>query len=153
MSDEELLREQLVELLWGGFAPNINLLREFDHSKAGVILEGLHFSAWILLGHIHERHKVFLKFLKQPSDEIDLWPKAPWPENYQPKNSGEWNKAIDNYETDLKEMVQIIKESPASVMEKQPNGRNFAWAAMTVLHHTGYHIGQLKTIGRQLGVW
>ncbi|MDX5423418.1 MAG: hypothetical protein LPK14_14270, partial [Hymenobacteraceae bacterium] len=51
-STDKLIREQLVELLRGGFAPNVILLREFDHTKAGIILDGLHFSAWILLGHI-----------------------------------------------------------------------------------------------------
>ena len=153
MDHQNELREQLTELLWGGFAPNVVLLREFDHKKAGIILDGLHFSAWILLGHIRARHKVFLQFMKQPSQNIDLWPDAPWPQNHQPKSAEEWNSAIDEYETDLKEMINFIKDPGNPLFEKQTNERNFSWAAMTVLHHTGYHIGQLKTIGRQLGVW
>ncbi len=153
MDHQNELREQLAELLWGGFAPNIPLLREFDHQKAGVILDGLHFSAWILLGHIRARHKVFLQFMKNPAKETDLWPEAHWPQNHQPKSSGEWNSAIDEYEAELKEMIDIIKDPKIPLFEKQANGRTLSWAAMTVLHHTGYHIGQLKTVGRQLGVW
>lgn len=153
MNNEDLLREQLAELLWGGFAPNVTLLREFDYEKAAVILDGLHFSAWILLGHIRARQKTFLDYMKNPSEDIDLWPDAYWPENYQPETGSEWNRAIDEYEEELKEMIEIVKDKEIPIFEKQPNGKTLAWAAMTVLHHTGYHVGQLKTIGRQLGVW
>lgn len=153
LNNEQELREQLAELLEGGFAPNIILLREFDHKKAGVILDGLHFSAWILLGHIRARHQTFLQFMKYPSKEIDLWPQAEWPANHQPQNREEWDKAIDAYEAELKEMIDLVKNPENPLFERQANGRNLSWAAMTVLHHTSYHIGQLKTIGRQLGVW
>lgn len=60
-SVETQVREQLAELLKGGFAPNVILLREFDYRKAGILLDGLHFSAWILLGHIQARHQTLLK--------------------------------------------------------------------------------------------
>ncbi len=153
MNHENHLREQLAELLRGGFAPNIILLREFDHKKAGIILDGLHFSAWILLGHIRARHHTFLQFMKSPDKEMDLWPEAPWPENYEPRNREEWDHAIDEYEAELIEMIDLVKDPQTALFEEQGNGRTRSWAALTVLHHTGYHIGQLKTIGRQLGVW
>lgn len=148
------IREHLTELLRGGFAPNVILLREFDYNKAGILLDGLHFSAWILLGHIHARHQTLLRFMKNPADKtIDIWPDAHWPENHQPQSEAEWNSAIDAYAHDLEEMIQLVQDPEKQLYELQPNGKTLAWAAMTALHHTGYHIGQLKTIGRQLGVW
>lgn len=153
MKNDELLRDQLIELLQGGFAPNIILLREFDFKKAGVILDGLHFSAWILLGHIHARHNTFLNFIKDPENNQEVWPDAFWPENYQPENRAEWSTAIDNFEKDLQEMIGLIRDPHNPLFEEQSNGKTISWAALTALHHTGYHIGQLKTIGRQLGVW
>lgn len=149
---EEIYKSQLVDLLKGGFAPNVVLLREFQYEKAGIILEGLHFSAWILLGHLHHRHNHFLKFMKNPDAEFEPWPPAYWPKNYQPKNREEWDSVIDGYERDLKEMTQIIGD-PNVDLFKDYDGKNLSWAALIILHHTGYHIGQLKTIGRQLGVW
>jgi hypothetical protein len=147
------IREHLVELLTGGFAPNVILLREFHFDKAGVILNGLHFSAWILLGHIHARHNTLLSFMKNPDADIDVWPDAHWPENHVPQSEEEWNSAIDAYEHDLEEMIQFVQDPDKELYQVQRNGKTLAWAAMTALHHTGYHIGQLKTIGRQLGVW
>ena len=98
---EILLKEQMAEFLEGSFAPNVTLLREFDHKKAGVILEGLHFSAWILLGHIRSRQQVLFDFMKDPENNPEVWPEAYWPENYEPKNRQEWDEAIDAYEKEL----------------------------------------------------
>ena len=150
---ETILREQLVELLKGGFAPNAILLREFDHAKAGIMLDGLHFSAWVLLGHIQARQHTLLNFMKDPENNLDVWPDAHWPENHVPESREEWEEAICRYEDELQEMIQIVENPEMQLFLKQANGLTLSWAAMTTLHHTGYHIGQLKTIGRQLGVW
>ena len=151
--NEKLLREQLLELLKGGFAPNAILLREFDHKKAAIILDGLHFSAWILLGHIRGRQKVLLNFMKDPEKYSNVWPDAPWPENHQPKDREEWEAAITAYEQELEEVKSIVRDENTDLFKVQSNGKTRSWAALTILHHSGYHIGQLKTIGRQLGVW
>lgn len=153
MDNENMLREQFVEFLKGGFAPNVILLREFSYDKAGVILDGLHFSGWILLGHIRGRQKVLLDFMKDPENNSDVWPEAHWPDNYQPENREEWDKEIDKFERELQEVIDLVKNKSIPIFANQSNGKNRSWAAMTILHHTGYHIGQLKTIGRQLGVW
>ncbi|MDT0644191.1 hypothetical protein RM553_15245 [Zunongwangia sp. F363] len=151
--NEHLVRQQISELLEGGFAPNVILLREFSYDKSGVILNGLHFSAWILLGHIRARQKALLNFMKDPAHHANVWPDAHWPENHQPQTRKEWDAAIDEYETELLEVIQIVDNPDTELFKVQKNGKSISWAAMTILHHTGYHIGQLKTIGRQLGVW
>lgn len=153
MESDQILRDQIVELLEGGFAQNVPLFREFDHEKAGIILEGLHFSAWILLGHIRARQKVLFAFMKDPENNDDVWPDAFWPENHEPQSRAEWDREIDAFEKELQEMIQLVQNNNYDLFQKQKNGKTFSWAAMTALHHTGYHVGQLKTIGRQLGVW
>src|SRR5690625_7331974 len=99
-------KTNLIEFLKGGFAPNVILLREFEYKKAGIILDGLHFSAWILLGHLHARHQVLLEFMKNPDKNHNTWPEAFWPEKHHPQTKQEWNAAIDSYEEDLKEMIR-----------------------------------------------
>lgn len=153
MDRDLVLREQLIELLKGGFAQNVPLFREFDHEKAGIILDGLHFSAWILLGHIRARQKVLFEFMKNPEENAEVWPDAHWPENHEPQSREEWDTEIDAFERELQAVIDLVQENDFPLFEKQKNGKTFSWAAMTVLHHTGYHVGQLKTIGRQLGVW
>jgi hypothetical protein len=128
-------------------------LREFSFDKAGVLLDGLHFSAWVLLGHLHLRHNTLLRFMQNPTNHAEVWPEAPWPENHVPESEQEWHKAIDAYARDLEAMIRLVEDPACRLFDVQPNGKTRAWAVLTALHHTAYHIGQLKTIGRQLGVW
>jgi hypothetical protein len=153
LNSDRLVREQLVELLQGGFAPNVILLREFHFDKAGIILSGLHFSAWILLGHMQARQKTLLRFMQDPARNPEIWPGAHWPENHVPQSPQEWEAAISAFEQDLAAMIHLVEDPARCLFEVHANGKTLSWAAMTALHHNGYHIGQLKTIGRQLGVW
>lgn len=148
-----LVRKHLEELLVGGFAPNVILLQEFDHQKAAIILEGLHFSAWVLLGHMRERQRTLLNFMKDPEKNIEIWGDAIWPENHQPENRMEWENAINEFSKDMDEMISVVRNPHTDLYKVQSNGKTISWAAMACLHHNAYHIGQLKTIGRQLGVW
>ena len=150
---DNLQREHLVELLKGGFAPVVILLREFDFAKAGIALDGLPFSAWSLLEHMRHRQKVLLDFMRDPENNPDVWPNAYWPENPVPESKQAWDKAIDAFEKDLEEMIQIVKDPDSNLYEVQGNGKTLSWAAMTTFHHNAYTIGQVKAIGRQLGVW
>lgn len=152
MKEIEILRNQLIEMLEGGFAPNVILLREFDYEKCGIVLAGLPFSAWSLLEHMRHRQKVLLNFMKSPQENSDVWPEAYWPKIPVPDSRNEWNKAIDVFESDLQEMIQLVAKS-ADLFHVEKNGKTISWAALTTLHHNAYTIGQIKAIGRQLGVW
>ncbi len=151
--DFQTLQSQLAEMLRGGFAPVVVLLREFNYQKSGVVVEDLPFSVWSLLEHMRHRQKKLLAFIKDPENNLDLWPKAYWPENPVPENEQEWLNAIDSFEQDLEEMIKIVENPEAPLFDVQKNGHTISYAALINLHHNAYTIGQVKAIGRQLGVW
>lgn len=150
---DKLLREQLTELLKGGFAPMVILLREFHFDKAGIAPDGLPFSAWSLLEHMRHRQKVLLDFMKDPAKNKDVWPDAYWPQNPVPENEQAWKDGISRFEKELEEMIRIANDPATDLMKVHENGKTISWAAMTTFHHNAYTIGQVKAIGRQLGVW
>lgn len=150
---QNLLREHLEELLVGGFAPVVILLREYHFEKAGIVLDGLPFSAYSLLQHMRHRQEVLLNFMKNPQDYPEVWPDAYWPENPMPESEQSWNQTIDSFEQDLEEMIDIVLKKQSELFEVHKNGKTLCWAAMTTFHHNAYTIGQIKAIGRQLGVW
>ena len=150
---DSLLREQLAELLQGGFAPVVILLREFHYDKVGIVLPGLHFSAFSLLGHMQKRQRSLLSFMKEPQHKQEVWEDAYWPQKFAPDNEQEWQQAIADFEKDLEEAIQIIQDPATDLYAVQENGKSLSWAAMALFHHNGYHIGQFKAVGRQLGVW
>ena len=147
------LRDFLLELLKGGFAPVVILLKEFHFDKSGVVLDGLHFSAWSLLRHMIHRQKIFLAFMQNPEKDINIWPEAYWPQDFEPKTEHEWNQTIEVFETDLETIIRLVKDSDTDFYKIRSNGKSFFWAAVANLQHNAYHIGQIKTIGRQMGVW
>lgn len=149
----DVVRADLVELMEGGFAPVVILLREFDHKKASVVLDGLPYSAWSLLGHMHNRQELLLSFMRGSNDNADLWPEPYWPDNNAPGDEVSWNSAIDNFERDLTEMRSIVDNKNIPLFEVRDNGKSLYWAALAAVQHNSYHIGQIKAIGRQLGVW
>ena len=149
----ELIKETLADLLKGGFAPNVILLREFHFDKTGIVLDGLHFSAYSLLGHMAARQAALLQFMKDPKNNPDVWGDAHWPQNFQPESEKAWYGAIDSFERELQEMIELVQQPETQLYKVQDNGKTIYWAAMANLHHNGYHIGQMKAVGRQLGVW
>ena len=150
---DTLLRNQLAELLKGGFAPVVILLREFHYDKTGIVLDGLHFSAFSLLGHMQKRQQGLLNFMKGPANNPEVWEDAHWPQKFAPENEQEWQQAINSFERDLEEAIKIVQNPNTQLFTLQENGKTISWAAMALFHHNGYHIGQMKAVGRQLGVW
>lgn len=152
-NSNQLLRSHLTELLRGGFAPVVILLREFHVEKAGIVLDGLPFSAYSLLEHMLHRQRVLLHFIKNPHSDLDTWPDAYWPEDPVPQNEAVWLQAVDTFERELEGIIQLIQHADVDLLEANANGKTVCWAAMTIFHHNAYTIGQVKAIGRQLGVW
>lgn len=150
---DNVIRSHLVELLKGGFAPVVALLREFQYGKTGIILEGLPFSVWSLLEHMKHRQSVLLQFMRNPDKNYEVWPEAYWPESTAPEDEQQWNASISRFEGDLDEMISIVINPDRNLFEVHENGKTLVWAAMTTFHHNAYTIGQIKSIGRQLGVW
>lgn len=153
MNDSTIARANLSSLLHGGFAPVVILLREFHYNKAAVILDGLPYSSWSLLEHMRKRQEILLAFMKSPDDNAELWPEAYWPENPIPENEDTWKAAINNFEKDLLEIIRIVEDPNSPLFQQQKNGKTPFCAAIAALQHNAYHIGQIKAIGRQLGVW
>jgi hypothetical protein len=117
------------------------------------VLDGLHFSAWSLLRHMDARQKVLLDFIKNPEGQHNLWPDAYWPQDFIPENEQSWLDCIWGFEADLNEMIRVVSDPETQLFQVQNNDQTIFWAAQTNLQHNAYHIGQIKTIGRQLGVW
>jgi hypothetical protein len=82
-----------------------------------------------------------------------VWPEAYWPQNFSPSNEQIWEQAISDFEKDLEKIIQIVKDPLKNIFTKQANDKTIFWAVISNIQHNAYHIGQIKTIGRQLGVW
>src|SRR5690606_1223790 len=114
---QNTFQNHLAELLRGGFAPVVILLREFHFDKAGIVLDGLPFSAYSLLEHMRHRQRVLLDFIRDPRGNSDTWPDAYWPTDPIPQNETVWLQGIATFEQELEEMIQIIQNSESDLFQ------------------------------------
>ena len=144
-------QDEFRRLLRGGFAPVVTLFREFHEDKSHIVLEGLPFSAWSLLEHMRHRQARILAYLRDP-EAGEPWPAAWWPEDPAPGSGSAWQGSIAAFEKDLEQIIDIVENPPGSP-HAGTRGPGLTAVAVAVLQHNAYHVGQLKVIGRQLGVW
>ena len=151
------LRTRLADLLRGGDAarPAAELLREFPYAHAGIVLDGLPYSAWSLAEHLRISQNDIVEFSRRPDHESPAWPDEYWPGSTRPQNEAAWNGTIEAFEAGLEAMVKLVLDEERDLLTPFPwgDGQNLLREAVMLAEHNSYHSGQLVVIGRQLGVW
>lgn len=154
MSDD-LLRAKLADLLRGGDAarPAPDIIRDFPYDKAGVVLEGLPYSAWSLVEHLRVSQDDIVEFSRGPGHESPAWPDEYWPESTSPGSEAAWNDSIDAFEAGLEAMVELVLDENRDLLSPFPwgDGQNLVREAVMLAEHNAYHSGQIVVIARLLG--
>lgn len=157
MSDDQILRRQLVELLQGRQA-------HVDFDKAieglppklrGVRPGKLPFTAWRLLEHMRIAQWDILEFSRNPKHVSPDWPKGYWPAGDAPPSSKAWAASVAAFRRDLKQMQTLVKNPATQLFVPIPHGegQTIFREAMLVADHNSYHLGQLICVRRLLGAW
>ncbi|MFW6088113.1 MAG: DinB family protein [Gemmatimonadota bacterium] len=156
MSDD-VLRAKLSGLLRGGDAarPTTDILRAFPYDRAGVVLDGLPYSAWSLVEHLRISQEDIVEFSRGPGHESPAWPDEYWPESTVPESEAVWNASIEAFESDLQAMIELVEDEDRDLLAPFPwgEGQNLLREAVMLAEHNSYHGGQLVLVARLLGVW
>lgn len=151
------LRSLLADLLTGGDAarPAADLMRAFPYEKAGIVHEGLPYSAWSLVEHLRIAQQDILDFSRDPDYEARDWPDDYWPVDPQPEGKTAWNAAIEEFEDGLEAMIELVLDEDRDLVVPFPwgDGQTLFREAVMLAEHNAYHSGQLVVIGRLLGAW
>lgn len=102
---------------------------------------------------MQKRQQTLLDFIKDPLQNTAVWEEAHWPQKFEPDDESDWLEAVNIFEKTLGEVIAAVDDPQTDLYQVRQNGKTVLWAAMALLHHNGYHIDQMKAIGRQLGVW
>ena len=156
MPGDGALRKQLVDLLTGGnaHASFEATVEKFPVDRAGEKVSGWPHSAWELLEHLRIAQEDILRFAGGPSHGyVELkWPDEYWPGSATPANTGDWDRSVAAFHTDLQKFFAMIQDS--NNLLDAP----FAWGtgqtllrqALLLADHNAYHVGQLMLIRRAL---
>jgi len=145
--DEQILRNNLIELLRGGQA----------HLSMEKIIKGINFKH----RHVHSKkksHTIYeiMEHMRIAQEDIlqymldETWESPPWPEGYWPTNNTTftekvWINTTTLFFKDLNELLKFIQDSKIDLTSKIPHGegRTYLREILLVADHNAYHLGQI----------
>src|SRR3984957_2530139 len=155
--NEAALRDQLASLLKGGGAhvPFMDALEGFPMAKRGTYAQGLAHTAWQLLEHARIAQWDILEFSRNHAHVSPDFPEGYWPKTPAPASDEVWNKTVEAFKHDLREMIKLVENPRTDLYAKIPHGQGqtILREALVLADHNSYHLGQLIDLRRALGSW
>jgi hypothetical protein len=154
---DQALREHLVYLLKGGGAHVhfTDAMEGFPEAKRGAFVAELPHTGWQLLEHMRIAQWDILEFSRNPKHVSPGFPEGYWPKTPVPPDDAAWVKSVEAFQSDLQEMVALVKNPKFDLYAKIPHGEGQTILRETLLlaDHNSYHLGQLVDLRRALGAW
>ncbi len=152
------LRQELIAALKGGLA-HARFEDVVDDFPAHLWAEkaGLPYSAWQLLEHIRLAQRDILRFSNN-HDGSYREPKFPddyWPKTAAPPDAVAWEHSVAAVLADRDAMIELVENPRHDLAAAFPwgDGQNLMREAILIVDHTSYHVGELLTLRRLLGIW
>jgi DinB superfamily len=156
-TNDKALREHLEYLLKGGGAHVHceDALSAFPESKRGVFAKGLPHTGWQLLEHLRIAQWDILEFSRNGKHVSPDFPGGYWPTTPLPPSDAAWEQSWKGFQSDLKEMIALVKNPKTNLFAKIPHGdgQTVLREALLLADHNAYHLGQLVDLRRALGAW
>jgi len=154
---EKALREHLLNLLSGRGA-HVDWKVSFSGIPSklrGVRSRELPYSLWELLEHMRIAQWDILEFSRDAKHVSPDWPAGYWPYTQSPPNAKAWEKSLKLFARDLAGMKKLVANSRTDLFAKIPHGtgQTILREALLVADHNAYHLGQVLTVRRILGIW
>ena len=153
----QALREHLLELLNGGHAHSTfqDAIEDLPPELYGAKPAHFPHSPWMLLEHLRIAQRDILEFSRNKKHESPKWPEGYWPKSAEPPNAKAWKKSVDQFESDLKAMQDLLENPKTDLFTKIPwgDGPTILREALLLADHNAYHIAQLVDVRRLLGAW
>lgn len=151
------LRQHLIELLTGGHAHATfeDAVKGLPQKLHGTKPANFPHSPWMILEHLRIAQWDILEFSRNKKHESPKWPEGYWPKTETPPNEQAWNKSLEQFESDLKAMKDLVKSPKTDLFAKIPwgDGQTILREALLVADHNAYHVAQLVDVRRLLGAW
>ena len=151
------LREHLLELLTGGHAHAKfeDAIKDLPVKLRGTKPANFPHSPWMILEHLRIAQWDILEFSRNQKHQSPKWPEGYWPKTEAPPSDAAWKKSVDQFESDLNAMKDLVKNSKTDLFAKFPwgDGQTVLREALMLADHNAYHVAQLVDVRRLLGAW
>jgi hypothetical protein len=157
ISQDKALRQHLLYVLRGGgaHAKFDDVIADFPAKLRGRKLDGLPYTAWMLLEHMRIAQWDILEYSRNPKHVSPEWPTGHWPKTEMPPSAAAWTNSIKRFRKDRKTMETLIANPRTDLCAPilWGEGHTVLREALLVADHNAYHLGQLVTLRRLLGAW
>lgn len=151
------LREHLIELLTGGHAHAKfeDAIKGLPAKLRGAKSANFPHSPWMILEHLRLAQWDILEFSRNKKHESPKWPEGYWPKTEAPSSDEAWTKSVNQFESDLHAMKDLVKNPKTDLFAKIPwgDGQTILREVLLVADHNAYHVAQLVDVRRLLGAW
>ena len=152
MDKEDSVRKHVLYLLRGGGAHMSfeDFAGSFPADLCNRKIDGLPYTAWQVLEHMRLAQRDILEFSRDGSHVSPEFPKGYWPEPEEPGTPALWQKTIDEFQIDLKQMEALVEDASTDLYAKIPHGdgQTILREALLIADHNAYHLGALAVMAR-----
>jgi DinB superfamily len=149
---DELLRKHVLYLLRGGGAHLSfdDFVDSFPADLCNRKVEGLPYTAWQVLEHMRLAQWDILEFSRDPNHVSPEFPKGYWPNPNELGSAALWQKTVDEFRNDLRQMEALVEDSSTDLYAKIPHGdgQTILREALLTADHNAYHLGVLAVMAR-----
>jgi hypothetical protein len=153
--ESNALRRRLISAM-AGSESHIDFdsaVSDFPAVLAGEKPAGAPHSAWELVEHLRIAQRDILEFSRDAADYKELkWPDDYWPESSSPPDDEAWNKSIESFQADQRELETMVSDPHRDLFKPFTDGKGqtLAREALLLANHNSYHLGQLMFLKRML---
>jgi uncharacterized damage-inducible protein DinB len=157
MDSNAALRSHLTDLLTARQAHCTfeDAVAHVPPERRGERPEELPYSVWELTDHIRVAQRDILDYCRDPGYEAPDWPDDYWPDASAPPDAAAWDDCVAQVQSGRAAMCDLVTDETIDLYDTVPSNDEHTYLreAMLVADHTAYHIGQIVTVRRQLGLW
>ncbi len=152
IENDQSLSDHLISLLQGRNAHIVfdDFVKDFPVDACGRKIEGLPYTAWQVLEHLHIAQGDILEFCRDAKHVSPKWPKGYWPKPAELGNEELWKQTVEKFRHDLKQMEALVANPSVDLFAKIPHGsgQTILREALLVADHNSYHLGALVVMKR-----
>ncbi len=155
-SFDQSLRDHLLFLLKDGGAhiKFDDAIKNWPVNFSGVKVAKFPHTAWMLLEHMRIAQWDIVEFSRNPKHVSPKWPEEYWPTSDAPGDEKAWTASMDAFTRDLRTMQRLVADHKNDLYARIPWGdkETILREALLVADHNAYHLGQLVTLRKSLGI-
>jgi len=155
--EEKELREELVFHLTKGHAHMTfaEVIADFPKELINMKAPNVEYSFWDVIEHIRLTQKDILDFIVAQEYAEPKWPDDYWPPKDKQATEKEWQKSIEMFEKDQKNLIKLIEDPTTNLYNKIPRGtgQTVLREIEVVIDHNAYHVGEFGILRQVCNGW